>query len=145
MDHRHHIENLLYRYAARIDAGDFEGVAELFRQASIHDAENREVARGYEGTLQLYQASTRLYENGTPCTRHVTTNLLLEIAEDAQSARGSSYFTVLQQLPDFPLQTIIAGRYEDEFVLREQQWHFARRQMFPEQFGDLSRHLLIEL
>ena len=36
MDSARAIENLLYTYAERIDAGDFDGVAALFEHATVH-------------------------------------------------------------------------------------------------------------
>jgi hypothetical protein len=145
MDSSRQIENLLYTYAARIDAGDFEGVADLFREGAIFGPDGSE-SRGYQAVLELYRASTRIYpETGTPCTRHVTTNALIEVDENHHRGSCHSYFSVLQSLADFPLQTIIAGRYEDEFERIGGLWRFRARRMFPEQLGDLSRHLLFEL
>ena len=140
-DHRGEISKLLFEYARRIDDGDFEGVAELFRDGCICTPQGDVV--GYDAVLAMYQQSTRLYENGTPCTRHITSNLAITVTGD--QARCDSYFTVLQALPDFPLQTIISGRYADELVLVQDRWQFRRRHMFPDLLGDLSRHLLFEL
>ena len=52
---------------------------------------------------------------------------------------------MLQGLPDFPLQPIVAGRYEDRFERAAGGWQFAERRMFVELVGDVSRHLLITL
>ncbi len=142
MDDSREIENLLYRYAQRIDTGDFEGVAELFRDGCICSPAADPV-EGYDAVLQLYRSSTRLYDDGTPCTRHITSNPLIEVSGD--SATCYSYFTVMQALPDFPLQAIISGHYEDEFQRNDERWTFRRRTMFPELFGDLTRHLLFDL
>lgn len=140
-DHRGAISKLLFEYARRIDDGNFEGVAELFRNGRICTPQGEVV--GYDAVLAMYRQSTRLYENGTPCTRHITSNLAITVSGDR--ARCDSYFTVLQALPDFPLQAIISGRYEDELALVQGQWQFHRRRMFPDLLGDLSRHLLFEL
>jgi 3-phenylpropionate/cinnamic acid dioxygenase small subunit len=142
MDDSRQIENLLYRYAQRIDAGDFEGVAELFSHGCICAA-GADPVQGYEAVLQLYRSSTRLYDNGTPCTRHITSNPLIEV--DGDRATCHSYFTVMQALPDFPLQPIISGHYEDQLQRLDGRWTFLCRTMFPELFGDLSRHLLFDL
>ena len=93
----------------------------------------------------MYHASTRLYENGTPLTKHVTTNLLIEVADDGATATCRSYYTVLQKTEGAPLQPIIAGRYHDEFAKRDGQWRFTRRHMIVDLIGDLSRHLLFSL
>ena len=60
-------------------------------------------------------ATTRLYPDGTPGTKHVTTNLIIEIDDQATGAAARSYFTVLQAVPGLPLQPILAGRYRDRF------------------------------
>ena len=74
---------------------------------------------------------------------YITSNPLIQVSGD--DATCHSYFTVMQALPDFPLQAIISGHYEDEFKRVDGAWQFHRRSMFPELFGDLSRHLLIDL
>ena len=135
------IANLLFEYAARIDAGDFAGVAELFRDGRIL-TEFGEVV-GYEAVLDMYRSSTRLYQDGTPRTRHITTNLAIRVEGDR--ARCNSTFTVMQSLEDFPLQAIICGRYQDALVRDAGSWRFEQRRMLPDLLGDLSRHLLFDL
>ena len=142
MDDARQIENLLYTYAERIDLGDFEGIAELFTHALITSPQGGET-KGYDAVLALYQESTRLYsDNGTPHTKHVTTNPIIEVDGDKATCR--SYFTVLQSLPELHLQPIISGRYHDEFEKVDGKWRFSQRTMLPELFGDLSQHLLFD-
>ncbi|MEH6568618.1 MAG: nuclear transport factor 2 family protein [Halioglobus sp.] len=135
------IERLIFEYARKIDAGDFPGVADMFRRGKICSAFG-EPTVGYDAVLALYDSSTRLYEDGTPGTRHITTNLTISV--DGPRARAQSYFTVMQSLPDFPLQAIISGSYDDEFERIENQWQFSCRTMYPALLGDLSRHLLFD-
>ncbi len=144
MDSYREIENLMYTYAARLDQGDLEGVAELFRHASI-GTPGEDGVSGYDGILNMYRQSTRLYEDGTPKTRHITTNVQIEVDEAANTAEAQAYFTVLQCTEKLPLQPIIAGRYQDTFKRRDDRWCFHRRTMFTDQLGDLSQHLLFEL
>ena len=133
------IRALVHVYAELLDGGDLDGVAALFsdatwgspgRGAPLRGAE--QVRRGYAGVI--------LYD-GTPCTKHVITNVTIEVADDGATATARSYFTVLQARPDFPLQPIIAGRYEDRFEHVAGRWRFADRQIIPELIGDLSRHM----
>ena len=138
---REAITNLLFEYARRLDSGDFTGVAELFRHGRICSAVS-DPAVGYDQVLAMYESSTRLYPDGTPRTRHLTTNLAINI--DGVQATCHSYFTVMQALPDFPLQAIISGSYEDQFERVDGQWRFSCRTMFPDLLGDLSRHLLFD-
>lgn len=145
MDSARAIENLLHRYAELIDLGDLEGVARLFAHGEILAPAATSGAKGYDAVLAMYRASTRLYpDTGTPHTRHVTTNAIIEVDEAANRATARSYFTVFQSLDDFPLQPIISGRYHDVFERHDGAWRFHQRRMLPEQWGDLSRHLLYD-
>ncbi|MBT4520518.1 MAG: nuclear transport factor 2 family protein [Halieaceae bacterium] len=141
MDASRHIENLIYTYAERIDAGNLAGVAELFRQGEILAPAHGSHLRGYDDILALYQGACRLYDDtGTPKTKHLTTNVIIEV--DGEQAEARSYYTVIQATDELPLQPIISGRYEDSFVCRDGKWCFAIRQMFVDHIGDCSAHLL---
>ena len=64
------IENLLYTYAERIDAGDLDGVAELFTHGRIlgqEDGPPETVFEGRDRVRELYGMATRIYDDtGTP-------------------------------------------------------------------------------
>ena len=139
------IECLLYAYAERIDAGDFAGVAALFADGEIRAGEHGPAFRGADAVRRLYESTVRLYADGTPRTKHVTTNVIVDVDESAGTATARSYFSVLQQLDDFPLQVIVAGRYHDTFARVDGRWRFAVRRMHVDLQGDLRRHLLIDL
>jgi 3-phenylpropionate/cinnamic acid dioxygenase small subunit len=137
------IENLVYAYAERVDAGDLAGVAELFRHGRIQ-ASPGIVFEGAEQVRGMYDRSTRLYDDGTPRTRHVTTNVAVEV-DDTGTGTARSYYTVLQQTDEMPLQPIIAGHYHDTFHRVDGSWCFDTREMFVDLTGDLSHHLLFNL
>jgi 3-phenylpropionate/cinnamic acid dioxygenase small subunit len=148
MDDARLIENLVYRYAELIDGGDFEGVAGLFRHGRIHGMENpppEAVFEGFDGVLKLYEKTTRRYDDGTPKTHHVTSNVRIEIAEDAERGVSRSYYCVVQATDVLPLQPIITGRYHDTFRKIDGAWWFDTRTMFVDQLGDLSQHMLLDL
>ena len=147
-DSAREIENLLYRYAELIDAGDLPGVAGLFAQGRIkpgHEAAPEASAEGEEAVLAMYRAATRLYPDGTPRTRHLTTNAIIDGEEGADRASSRSYFTVVQQTDVLALQPIISGRYHDSFHRIEGQWWFDTRVMLVDLAGNLKEHLLYEL
>lgn len=145
-DDRLAIEALLYGYAERIDQGDFAGLGELFRHAAILTEDGTVVARGAAEVEALYVRTTRRYDDtGTPHTKHVTTNVVIELDEAGERATARSYFTVFQGLADFPLQAVISGRYHDSFACLDDGWSFRERTMLPDLFGDLRRHLLFDL
>lgn len=141
MDDSRHIENLIYRYAELIDQGDLHGVAELFRHGAIVSPVHDTRCAGYDEVLRMYEHSCRLHEpSGTPLTRHVTTNVIVEAGDEQASAR--SYYTVLQATDKLPLQPIIAGHYHDTFHRVDGQWRFETREMYVDLIGDCSQHLL---
>ena len=142
------IENLLHTYAERMDAGDLEGVADLFEHGCIKpspEATAEQSIVGRDRVLALYRGSARLYDDGLPHTKHVTTNSIIEVDEATGRASARSYYTVFQQVDDFPLQPIIAGRYHDTFQRLKGRWWFDARTMIVDLKGDLSRHLLYTL
>ena len=85
---------------------------------------------------------TRVYpETGTPCTRHLCTNPIIDFDDDAH-ARCQTYFVVFQAAEGFPLQPIITGTYVDRFEKVDGEWRFSERREHVGQTGDLSAHLL---
>ena len=146
MEESRQIENLIYRYAELIDDGNLEEVAELFRNAEIVSTVHGMRREGFDEVLQMYRSSCRIYETtGTPLTKHLTTNVIIELDEDGKTASARSYYTVFQQTDELPLQPIIAGHYHDTFHRVGGQWCFDTREMFVDLTGDLSHHLLFEL
>ncbi len=138
------ITNLIYTYAELLDAGDLDGVAALFTHGRICGVENgppETVFDGPERVRAMYEMATRLYEDGTPKTKHNTSNVQLYLDEDAGTARGKSYYCVTQATPDLPLQVIVTGHYHDTFHRVDGQWWFDSRTMFVDQVGDVSQHL----
>ena len=137
------ITNLLYRYAELMDAGELEGAAALFARTRVRTGDGA-VVEGSAPMLALWRAHVRIYPCGTPCTKHVISNPIVEVDEDAGTATCRSYYTVMQATPDLPLQAICAGRYHDAFVRVDGQWHFSERDYsLLDLVGDLSQHLLI--
>lgn len=145
MDDGRQIENLIYCYAERIDAGDFRGVAELFRNAEIVSTAHNVKHTGMDEVLEMYTLSCRLYDKtGTPLTKHLTTNVIIELDQNGREANARSYYTVIQATDSLPLQPIISGRYQDRFRKVEKNWEFASREMIVDLVGDCSAHLLYD-
>ena len=144
-DHAREIEILIYGYAERMDAGDFAGVADLFRYGRIKTGPDL-IFEGTERVKKMYERATRLYEdNGTPHTRHATTNVAVVVDDTAGTATARSYYTVFQQTASLALQPIIAGHYHDSFQRIGDEWCFDTREIFVDLMGDLSQHLLFDL
>lgn len=129
---------LIHTYAERLDAGQFEGVAALF----AHAAYGRPGGPLRHGAPEVRAALevVRLHD-GSPHTKHVITNLMVEVDEAAGTATARSYFTVLQATPALPLQPILAGRYHDRFHRSPHGWRFTERLIHLDLIGELREHL----
>jgi 3-phenylpropionate/cinnamic acid dioxygenase small subunit len=133
------IENLIATYAELVDDGDFAGVGILLAEATF--AGSAGSVSGRDAIEKMLRDSLIVYDDGTPRTKHVTTNVAIEVDEEAGTAVSRSYFTALQALPDLALQPIVSGRYQDRFERRDGQWRFAERRVRTDLVGDASRHL----
>ena len=90
--------------------------------------------------------TTRIYpDTGTPKTKHVMSNPIIEVDEQRGTATCNAYYTVFQATEELPLQPIIAGRYEDQFERVDGRWRYTAKKYFVELVGDLSHHLLMDL
>jgi len=133
------VARLVYLYAERLDGGDLDGVAALFARATWRsDARPDQPLRGQDEVRRVYDR-VLLYD-GLPSTRHVISNLVVDVAGNGHEASSRSYFTVFQARPDLPLQAIISGRYHDQFARTDGEWHFTDRLIITDLTGDLSRH-----
>ena len=65
---REEAEQLLARYAALIDAGDFAGVGELLGEAMVHAPDGSVIATGAAAVQALYEATTKRHDL-TPAPR----------------------------------------------------------------------------
>ena len=147
------VTNLLYRYGELIDLGDFDGVADLLADTVITVDGLAGEQRGRPVILSMYVDWTRRYPDGTPRTRHLISNPIVDVDGEAGSATIRSSYSVLQQVEGQPLQPIIVGRYHDTFARRSGassdgpfgDWYFSRRHLFTDLVGDLSHHLLHRL
>lgn len=137
------ITNLLGAYAERIDDGDLESTAELFRHARIKLSGDGgdEVTVDADGILEVWRNFVVIYDDGTPRTKHVITNPIVEVDEAAGTGTCRSYYTVFQQTDTLALQPIITGRYHDRFERVGDTWRYSYRDYtLIDQVGDMSGH-----
>jgi ketosteroid isomerase-like protein len=135
------IRSLLADYAARIDAGDFAGVGELFARATLRNDHDPRVviAQGASEITELLERTIRVYD-GLPLEQHLTTNVIVHVDAAGDRATARSVYVVFMAAPGFPLQATGAGRYEDEFGRDEAGWYFRDRLFVRELHGDTSAH-----
>jgi 3-phenylpropionate/cinnamic acid dioxygenase small subunit len=145
------IRNLIHRYAEGIDTGRFDVWEELFKHAEIlvafGDNEPTTIASG--GDLSVMTQGIIIYGDGTPRTRHLVSNIIIEVDGASGKATARSYNTTLQQVPGRPIEIIATARYFDSFELADDAWRFRKRIIrhssidgFHRDFtGDMSRHV----
>ncbi len=133
------IERLIATYAELVDGGDFAGVGVLLADATFTGSAGS--VSGQDAIEKMLRDSVIVYDDGTPRTKHLITNLAIEVDERGGAAVSRSYFTALQALPDLALQPIVSGRYDDRFERRDGHWRFVERRVRTDLVGDLSHHL----
>lgn len=133
------IENLIAAYARLVDDGDFAGLGTLLADATFTGG--GAPVSGRDAIEKMFQDTVIVYDDGTPRTQHVTTNIAIQVDEPEDSAVASSYVTVLQAPPGLPLQPVAAGRYQDRFERHAGEWRFAERRVRINLVGDVSHHL----
>lgn len=137
MTSRDEILSLMNRYVFSFDSGSFDQFASLFE----HGQWSFEGGPPFVGKEQLRAALSNiiLYADGTPRTKHLTSNIELEIHEN--EAKGQCYITVLQQADARPLHVIFCGHYFDEFERESGVWRFKKRHIRFGLVGDMSAHM----
>ena len=147
------IRNLLGRYCDLVDAGDWAGVGALFARGRLVTEDGTVLAAGDAAVADFYARSVRLHD-GSPRTKHLVVNTVLDEPLDDGSVVARSSYLVLQALEGGPLRPIITGRYVDRFAPgsdapavggRAVGWHFVERAFTADLVGDLGEHLRYEL
>jgi 3-phenylpropionate/cinnamic acid dioxygenase small subunit len=143
----HAITKLMFRYAECVDTADFDGLSTLFANGVMTSTSAADEAGGMTGQQvgRFYAATNRVHEDGTLRTRHLATNVIVDIDEAADSATARSYYVVFQATGKLPFQAIVGGRYDDDFKRVDGQWCFAKRVVHVDQIGDMSEHLSFDL
>ncbi len=72
------IANLLYRYAELMDAGELEAVAELFQHAQM---KSQGTLLNNTEMLAQWRRYIKIHACGTPRTKHVITNPIIEVID----------------------------------------------------------------
>src|SRR5438128_4995273 len=145
------IHNLIHRYAEAVDRGRFEVLSELFAHATLRfalgtGAPTRSVP-GPEAEA-MYRGGIILYADGTPRTRHLVNDTIIDVDEAKGTATARSYNTTLQQVPGHGIEIIATAKYEDIFERVDGRWRFKERLIRSSSIdgvnrdfiGDMSRH-----
>ena len=144
------VKRVILAYPQAVDRGDLAAVAKIYDGVKMGNSLGQDAPEPDESTMEsrtaaeaeaMYRQTVILYDDGLPHTKHVITNIDISFSEDKKTANSKAFYTVLQALPDFPLQIIIAGRYEDTFALENGLWRMKVRREYADLIGDLSRHV----
>lgn len=138
------VRNLLGEYCERMDLADWDGIGTLFEHGALADEHGTVLAAGADAVAAFYAAGTQLH-GGSPRTKHLITNTILEVDDDGGTATARSSYVVLQGVDGAALQPIIAGRYRDAFERADGAWRFTERRFLVDLVGDLSAHLTFDL
>lgn len=139
------IERVMFTYARCVDSADWEGLGDLFRYGQVHTEGSDAVVVGGDAVRDLWRSVNRVHQDGTLRTRHVLTNIIVDVSEDGEEASAQSYFMVFQATDRLPLQPIVGGRYEDTFRKVAGSWWFTSKEIHVDQVGDVTEHLVIAL
>jgi 3-phenylpropionate/cinnamic acid dioxygenase small subunit len=110
---REAIEALIYGYATAIDRGDLDEFGGLFAEATLAIAGSPVEAAGADQVRSMVTKGLHWYD-GTPRTRHITTNVVVTVDGDGDRASAQSSVVVYQALDDLPLQVVLVAHYDDE-------------------------------
>ena len=136
------ISRLIFLCDQRNDDGDFDGVGELFAHGSISvEGMGEDVCSGAEQTAQQFRRATQVYDSGGARTHPLSTNLVIEVNEEADTATCQSHYVMYQQTDDLPLQAINAGRNSDTFERVDGTWRWKKREIAVRLTGNMGHHL----
>jgi len=134
------VRALVVAYAERLDRGDLDGVAALFEHAVVRTTRRSEVLTGAAAVRRMYDPVI-LYDDGTPRSQHVLSNLEVQVDASAATATSRCTFTVVQARPGRGVLPVLTGRYDDRFARVDGEWRFVERVIRPDLAGDLSDHM----
>lgn len=135
----HAIQRLMNDYCYYVDTGNFDAMAALFEQASFQFIGDESVLIGTQEMRAMLNNVT-LYD-GKPNTKHVMSNVQIDVDKGNELAEAQCYITVFQAVPGkFPLQAIFIGCYHDQFEQVDSVWRFKQRLISPDLIGDIAFH-----
>jgi 3-phenylpropionate/cinnamic acid dioxygenase small subunit len=139
------IERLLHLYAKYVDEAQWDDLGRLFTHAEVQTSNGGDAVRGADAIAAQWSSFNKVHADGTLRTRHLITNVMIEIDEGAGTANSECYFMSFQATERTPLQPIVGGRYRDRFSRIDGAWMFVERFIQVDQVGDVSDNLNVIL
>lgn len=118
------ITALVHSYALLLDGGDIEAVVALFEHSTLRSEPNGSVLRGSDEIRPVYE---RLTADGAQRTKHLLTNLTVDVDAGAGTAASHCYWTVLREVSTGGVDVMLSGQYVDRFEQVDGRWRFADR------------------
>ena len=131
------ITALVHSYARLLDRGDVDAVVALFEHATWRSEPAGSVLRGSAEVRPVYERMTA--SGGGRRTKHLLTNVSVEVEPGATTGSSHCYWTVLQATASGPrIDVILSGQYTDTFDQVDGRWRFADRLITVDLNGDPS-------
>ncbi len=119
------ITSLVHSYALLVDGGDVDAVAALFEHSTWRSEPNGSTLRGSQEVRPVYQSL--MARDGVHRTRHLITNLSIEVDPGTMTASSHCYWTVLGGTPGAAIRIDLCGQYTDTFEKVDGRWRFTDR------------------
>ncbi len=119
------ITALVHSYARLVDGGDVDAVVALFEHSTWRSWPNGSTRRGAAAVRPVYE--NLMARDGDHRTKHLITNLSIEVAADATTASSHCCWTVLRSAPGETIAIDLSGQYTDTFERAEGGWRFTDR------------------
>jgi ketosteroid isomerase-like protein len=128
------ITALVHSYARLLDAGDIDGVVALFEHSTWRSLPNGSVLHGSDAIRPVYERL--MADGGGLRTRHLLTNVSVDVEPGAVSASSHSYWTVLRGGAAGGIQIALSGQYTDAFEKVDGTWRFTDRLITTDLTGE---------
>ena len=142
----HAITALMFRYAECVDAADFDGIAALFAHGRITNEGVEGAIVGPDAVRKLYERTNRVHDDGTTRTRHVNTQRVVDIDEDAGTRVGPlRRSSCSSRPPRCRSNRSSAAATATRSCAPAREWHFDCRHIIVDHVGDVREHLTFDL
>jgi uncharacterized protein (TIGR02246 family) len=131
LESREQIRDLIVEYGRALDHRDFVAYAALFEEEQGTWIGGLGSASGRDAIFKLMDDSIGHAEQPIePTSHHVFTNIRIEV--DGDTAAATTKWTFVVQSEAGSPQWFYLGHYDDDFVRKDGQWYFLRREAFTD-------------
>ena len=120
------ITTLVNSYARLLDGGDVDAVVALFEHSTWRSEPEGSIRRGPDEIRPVYE---QLVAHGrTSPSKHLLTNLSIDLQPGSDTARSHCYWTVLLRgHGSGQIEVSVSGQYIDTFEKVDGDWRFTDR------------------